>query len=99
MSPATRLDIMMPMAHHHDVRTTITLDEDIERNLQAHMRKTGMSFKKSVNELLRTALVEARKTSATKPFTVRARPMGLREGLSYDNVEDLLDQLDGAFRR
>ena len=90
---------MMHFCYHHDVRTTITLDQDVERNLKEHMRKTGGSFKESVNELLRMGLLKAGKTSAMKPFTVKARPMGLREGLSYDNVEDLLDQLDGAFRR
>jgi hypothetical protein len=81
------------------VRTTVTLDKDVERNLKEHMRKTGGSFKESVNELLRIGLLKAGETSPLTPFTVRARPLGLREGLSYDNVEDLLDQLDGAFRR
>jgi hypothetical protein len=81
------------------VRTTITLDEDVARHITQRMRETGASFKETVNDVLRLGLIEARNPSPAKPFQVKARSLGLREGLSYDNVEDLLDQLDGVFRR
>ena len=81
------------------MRTTITLDDDVARNLEQRMRETGRSFKQTVNETLRAGLVELTTEREPEPFRVKARALGLRPGLSYDNVEDLLDQLDGAFRR
>lgn len=63
------------------------------------MQETGSSFKDTVNELIRIGLIEIGKRTAPTPFVVNARPLGLREGVSYDDVEDLLDRIDGAFRR
>jgi hypothetical protein len=34
-----------------------------------------------------------------KPFVVHPRPVGLRPGLSYDNVEGLIEVLEGAAHR
>jgi hypothetical protein len=89
----------MSVLKHQDVRTTLTLDDDVARKLQAEVRRTGRPFKEVVNEALRTALTAKRAVAARRPFTVRARPLGLRPGLSYDSVEDLLETLDGPGRR
>ena len=61
--------------------------------------KPALRSSTPINELLRIALIQTGKRNPPEPFVVNARPLGLRPGLSYDNVEDLLDQLDGAFRR
>ena len=34
-----------------------------------------------------------------KKFVVRAQPLGLMPGLSYDNIEELLDVAEGPLRR
>ena len=34
-----------------------------------------------------------------KPFQVTPRSLGLPPGLNYDNVEELLDAVEGADRR
>jgi len=78
------------------MRTTLTLDSDVAAKLKAEIRRTGKSFKQSVNDLLRMALNRPRKPSGTPAFKVRARDLGrLRSGLSLDNVGELLEQAEG----
>jgi hypothetical protein len=77
------------------VRTTLTLDEDVADKLRFLSRRTGRSFKQVVNEALRRGLDTRHEEQPLKPFRVRARRLGLRPGLSYDNVGELLDQLEG----
>ena len=89
---------MMLMAKHHDVRTTLTLDDDLAAKLQAETRKTGRSFKEVVNRVIRAGL-HAKVPPPTKRFRVRPRALGLRPGLDYDDVSELLEQLDGTAAR
>jgi hypothetical protein len=77
------------------MRTTITLDPDTAAKVKAEMRRTGLSFKQVVNGLLRRA--PDPQPAEKKPFKVRARVLGLRPGLSYDNVGELLEQIEGPF--
>lgn len=90
---------MMPGRQYLDVRTTLTLDDDIAAKLREQVRKSGKPFKEVVNEALRTGLNTTEPAKARKRFVVRAKPAGLRPGLSYDNIEELLDQIDGPLRR
>ncbi len=91
----TNLDIMMTMCEHHDVRTTLTLDEDVAKSLKREMRRSGTnSLKAAVNHFLRLGLLFSGKRER-KPFVVHPRPMGLPAGLNYDSVEDLVEALEG----
>ena len=82
------------MGYHHDVRTTITLDPDVARQLEKEMRRSGKGLKAAVNDALRRAF--AAPAAATVPkFVVKARPLGLRPGLDLDNIGELLDQIEG----
>ena len=80
-------------------RTTLTLDDDVAAKLDAECRRSGRSFKQTVNSCLRRALTEPARRPDAKPFRVDARDMGLRPGLDLDNIEELLDQIDGPDRR
>lgn len=73
----------------------MTLDEDVVRELRAEMRRSGKSFKETVNECLRCGLTARREMKPSTPFVVRARALGLRPGLSYDNIGELLEQVEG----
>ena len=66
--------------------------------LREQVRKSGKAFKEVVNEALRTGLNTTEPVKARKPFKVRPHPMGLRPGLSIDNIEELFDQVDGPDR-
>jgi hypothetical protein len=77
-------------------RTTITLDEDVRAKLEAEMRKTGKSFKETVNETLRSGLF-ARQKKAAKPklFKIKAKDLGLKPGYSFDKPWDLIEEIEG----
>ncbi len=77
------------------MRTTLSLDDDVARLLAKEMRRTAMSFKAAVNHFLRLGLM-ASKTSNRKSFVVVPRKLGLPPGLSYDNVEQLLESVEGG---
>lgn len=55
----------------------------------------GKPFKEIVNSALRIGLEEMLKPAGAKPYTTKPRPMGLRAGLSYDNVAELLTHAEG----
>lgn len=76
----------------------MTLEDDVASRLREEARRTGKSFKDLVNETLRSGLRENEKPSR-EPFTVRASPMRARPGVDLDDIEGLLDQLEGPRRR
>jgi len=87
----------MARTQHRDVRTTLTLDEDIAAKLMAEARQSGRSFEETVNQALRRALTDA---PSEPPFRVEAGDLGgLRPGLPLDNVADLVEQAEGPLHR
>jgi hypothetical protein len=81
------------------MRTTITLDEDIAAKLQAEVRRSGRSFKDVVNDPMRAGLLKCAPAKAAPRFVVCSKPLGLRPGLSSDNIEELLDAAESPSRR
>ncbi|HEY4902923.1 MAG TPA: CopG family transcriptional regulator [Candidatus Sulfotelmatobacter sp.] len=79
------------------MRTTLTLDDDVASLLKKEARKSGEPFKQVVNRFLRLGLTA--KPAAQKPFKVKPWNMQAPPGLSFDNVHELLDALDGPERR
>lgn len=80
------------------MRTTLSLDDDVVKLLRRELRRSGASLKATVNHFLRLGLMVTGKQQR-KRFLVHPRPLGLPSGLSYDNVEDLIEALEGATHR
>lgn len=80
------------------MRTTLTLDQDVDSKLRAEARRSGKPFKLVVNERLRAGLRVRTQAPVVKPFVVNARPLGSKQ-FNYDNIEELLDQIEGPFRK
>ena len=74
------------------------MDDDIANLLNQEIRRSGVSFKEAVNHYLRLGLM-ASKQPVRKKFVVKPLPMGLPPGLSYDNVEELIEALEGPLHR
>jgi hypothetical protein len=75
------------------VRTTLTLDQDVAAKLKSEMRRSGKSFKETVNDLLRRGLAREKPCPAA-PYLAPARDLGLRPGFNLDCSGRLLQQLD-----
>ena len=77
-------------------RTTITLEDDVRAKLEAEMRKSGKSFKETVNETLRRGLFTASENpTATSLSKFGPKTMGLKPGYSYDKVWELIEEMEG----
>ncbi len=81
------------------MRTTLTIDDDVACLVEKEMRQSGDSFKGTVNRLLRAGLNAASEPQATKPFQVTPFPMGLKPGLNYDCIAELLEVVEGPYHR
>jgi hypothetical protein len=73
----------------------LTLDDDVAAKLRTESRRTGRAFKEVVNDFLRRAFALRRDPARRKPFVVEAHDLGLRSGLSYDDLGELLEQVEG----
>jgi hypothetical protein len=62
-----------------DIRTTVTFDEDLWQPLKVGEPVAGNSFRQTLNELLRVALVAATAQPSRCPFRVKPTHMGYRQ--------------------
>jgi hypothetical protein len=74
------------------------LDNEVANLLKEEMRRSGLWLKETENGLLRRGLM-ASSGKTTKAFVVTPLAPGLPLGLSYDNVEDLVEALEGPAHR
>jgi hypothetical protein len=58
------------------MRTTVTLDPDVEAKLKATMRERGISFKAALNDAVRAGLDESAPVS--RPYKMPTAPLGVR---------------------
>ena len=76
------------------MRTTITLDEDVERLLREAMHRSRKGFKETLNAAIRTGLGRTTASRRRAPFLIKARPMGLRPGLDPAGFNKLADEFE-----
>jgi hypothetical protein len=81
------------------IRTTITLDDDVLDRVKAESRSRGSSFRETLNDLLRLALLARSAPPERKRFRIKATHMGYRPGLNYDHIESLLEYGEGEDHR
>jgi plasmid stability protein len=79
-------------------RTTLTLEDDVAAQLRDEARRQGRSLKAVANDALRTGL-RTTNPEGSVAFRIRVRDMGLRPGIDLDDIQALLDQLDGTSTR
>jgi hypothetical protein len=80
------------------MRTTITLESDVERLINQAVHKSHKSFKDVVNEAIRLGLSRFGKTEQVKPFKVKPFNLGLRPGIDPARFNQLVDEMeDQAF--
>jgi hypothetical protein len=78
----------------HDMRTTITLDDDVAAALERLRRERSMGLSEAINELIRAGL---RTKPSSRPFRQQSHRLGLR--IDVANVADALELLEGPTAR
>jgi len=79
------------------VRTTLTIDDDIAILVEQEVRRSGDSFKGTINRLLRQGITSSFKPVPEEPFVVT--PIALGVGAMLDRhdgcVAALIEELEG----
>lgn len=81
------------------MRTTLTLDPDVAAKARKGAAQLGRPFKDVVNHALRIGLDQVLAPPAARPYRTQPRPLGLREGLNYDDIAGLLAVGEGEEHR
>jgi hypothetical protein len=66
------------------MRTTVTLEPDVEALIRKTMKERGMSFKEALNSAIRAGLM--RPKSKQRPFVQRSWSLGQEQGFRWDKA-------------
>ena len=80
--------MMLPM------RTTLTIDSDVEQLLQREIRRTNRSMKAVVNDALRVGLGIQGKPPRAPLFKVESHAFGFKPGIDTDRLNQLVDEIE-----
>ena len=75
------------------MRTTVTLDNDVERLLRSSMRERGTSFKEALNDAIRSGLVRARE-GRTRRFVQKSFRLGAEQNFRWDKALAIADAME-----
>jgi hypothetical protein len=76
------------------VRTTVTLDPDVEALLQRAMKQKGLSFKEALNSAIRQGLVQAKRPAAGSVPALPVFDMKARAEVNLDKALRLASELE-----
>ena len=76
------------------MRTTVTLDPDVEATLKDHMRRQGVSVKDALNNAIRAGLAQTR--APARRFRQKTYDLGARPGIDFTRALDLAAGLEDA---
>jgi hypothetical protein len=77
------------------IRTTVTLDSDVEQLLRDAMQRRRQSFKEALNQAIRRGLSDRQPGVSEPPFVVHAHAMGgVRPGIDPLRLNQMADELE-----
>lgn len=76
------------------MRTTLTLDPDVERLLEEEAHRTRKPFKQVVNEAIRRGLSPSLRPRPSTRYQVRAHRTTLRPGIDAEGLNRFADELE-----
>ncbi|HLA77507.1 MAG TPA: ribbon-helix-helix protein, CopG family [Vicinamibacteria bacterium] len=80
------------------MRTTLTLDDALDRRVRRLAARRGQSYREAVNAVLREGLQVLERTPSPQPYETQAHSLGTLPGVDYDKVGQLADELDDRSR-
>jgi len=81
------------------IRTTVTLDDDVVARIKSESQSRGASFRETLNDLLRTALLGVDNKPRRRTLKIKPTHMGHKPGMNYDSIESLLEYGEGEQHR
>lgn len=81
------------------VRVTLSLDDDLAAEIQKMADRSGRSFEEALNSSLRSSVAAKPVATSSQPFEVRAKALHARPGFDFDDIEGLLEQVEGPAHR
>ncbi len=75
------------------MRTTVTLEPDVERLIRTSMRERGISFKEALNQAARTGL-QGRTHQHARKFTQRSFRMGPNPDFRWDKALAMAEAME-----
>jgi hypothetical protein len=81
------------------IRTTVTLDGDVLERTKDFSHRRGIPFRQALNDLVRAGLHAESAAAPRRVLKIKPKHMGLLPGLSYDNIERLLEIGEGDRHR
>lgn len=81
------------------IRTTVSLDDDVLARVKRESLSRGTSFRETLNDLLRAALLGIDHKPRRRALAIRPSHMGHKPGLNYDSIETLLEYGEGDRHR
>ena len=75
------------------MRTTVTLDPDVEVLLRSYMRERGTSFKQALNEAIRAGLVRG-SHRRTRRFVQKSFPLGTAQNFRWDKALAVAESME-----
>ena len=76
------------------MRTTLTIEPDVEQLLQQEMRRTDRSMKVVVNDALRRGLGARGKPPRLSRFKIEPHAFSFKAGVDGDRLNQLVDELE-----
>lgn len=76
------------------MKTTLSINDAILRQLRELARKSGKPFRQVVEETLALGLTSQGKRKASRHFRVRPHSLGLKPGFAGVSLNQLYDQLE-----
>jgi hypothetical protein len=67
------------------MRTTVTLDPDVERLIKDRMKQRGVSFKEALNDAIRTGLIRGNKPLGRR-FVQQSFSLGTEQNFRWDKA-------------
>ena len=79
-----------------NMRTTLTIDDDLARALREKAHETGSPFKEIVNKAIRAGLEQINKPSRKRPYKYKCKSysLGYPPRADLDRALDLADHLE-----
>jgi len=81
------------------IRTTVTLEDDVVAAVKRTSRARGATFRETLNDLVRAGVREVSGAGSKREFRVEPLSLGYRPEANYDDIEGLIDYLEGPRHR